>query len=228
MTNALATVCSNQRALFVVVHVTSPRQALEQSDLALDADADGVFLISHGHVRSPVLLALANVVAVTASPRRLVGVNFLGHEPAEAARLLREYPRVRALWSDGCNALDLEDYGPQRPLYFGGAAFKYRGEVPLHLVGSAAKLAAHVCDVVTTSGPATGEPPDPEKLQLMRAAIGDHALAVASGVAVDNVGAMLPHADAFLVASSLETSHGVLDRGAVTELAAAIHEHRVP
>lgn len=134
---------------------------------------------------------------------------------------------MRALWSDKCDARDDEDLAPGGPLFFGGAAFKYQREVPLHLVGVAAATAAYLCDVVTTSGPATGEPPDPEKLRLMREALGDHALAVASGVDADNVGAMLPYADAFLVASSLETSHGALDRGAVEELAAAIHEYRV-
>lgn len=237
MPNALAAIFPNRRALLVVVHATSPRQALDQSALALDAGADGVFLISHGQIKPNRLAHLADQLVrlasmagsegVRSSADRLVGVNLLGLSPAEAVRELRRVPRVRALWSDKCDARDDEDLAPSGPLFFGGAAFKYQREVPLHLVGVAAATAASLCDVVTTSGPATGEPPDPEKLRLMRAALGDHALAVASGVDADNVGAMLPHADAFLVASSLETSHGALDRGAVEELAAAIHEYCV-
>lgn len=41
MPNALAAIFPDRRALLVVVHATSPRQALDQSALALDAGADG-------------------------------------------------------------------------------------------------------------------------------------------------------------------------------------------
>lgn len=111
-----------------------------------------------------------------------------------------------------------------RGLYFGGVAFKYQREVPLEQCGVEARLAAHLgVDIVTTSGPATGHPPSVEKVRVMREAIGDHALAIASGITLDNVEPFLPHVNAFLVATGLESSFGVFDPGRVKALADTIH-----
>lgn len=78
-------------------------------------------------------------------------------------------------------------------------------------------------DVVTTSGPGTGEPPTVEKLATMRQALGDRALAVASGITPENVEPFLPYVDAFLVATGIEHRFGYLEPGRVRALADAIH-----
>jgi predicted TIM-barrel enzyme len=108
-------------------------------------------------------------------------------------------------------------------LYFGGVAFKYPTAVPDHLLGVAASRAKTWVDVITTSGPATGSPPSVEKVKLMRDGIGDHALAIASGITPDNVSAFLPYVEAFLVATGIESSFGVFDPARVRALADAIH-----
>ena len=51
----------------------------------------------------------------------------------------------------------------------------------------------------------------------------DVALALASGVTADNVGAYLPYVDAYLVGTGIERALGVLDPLAVRALADAIH-----
>lgn len=67
-----------------------------------------------------------------------------------------------------------------------------------------------------------------EKLVAMRAGVGDRALALASGVTPENVSAYLPHVDAFLVASGIESRFGVFDTARMKDLADQIHAWRAP
>jgi predicted TIM-barrel enzyme len=101
-------------------------------------------------------------------------------------------------------------------LYFGGVAFKYQRTVKD--VGRAARLAAEYMDVVTTSGPATGESADRVKIQTMKAALGDVPLAIASGTTPENVGGYLEIADCFLVATGISKSWLEFDEERVREL----------
>jgi predicted TIM-barrel enzyme len=64
-------------------------------------------------------------------------------------------------------------------------------------------------DVVCTSGPGTGQAADPEKVRLMHPR--NHSLALASGVTAENVRSYLPHVQAFLVGTGIESRFGVID-----------------
>jgi predicted TIM-barrel enzyme len=86
--------------------------------------------------------------------------------------------------------------------------------------------AAQGVHVVTTSGPATGSPALVSKVQVMRAALGDHALALASGITPENVRIYLPYVDAYLVASGIERSFGEFDPARLRALAELIHGHQ--
>jgi predicted TIM-barrel enzyme len=66
-------------------------------------------------------------------------------------------------------------------------------------------------DVVTTSGPGTGHAAEVEKIRRMKQALADAPLAIASGIAPENVGHYLPYADAFLVATGISRSFTELD-----------------
>lgn len=113
-------------------------------------------------------------------------------------------------------------------LYLAGAAFKYQTPVPADQYATVAAEIAGACDIVTTSGPGTGKPADLHKLRVMSAATRAVGvpLAVASGVDLGNVDAQArAGVDVFLVASSLETRFGALDRERVAELAGRIHAH---
>jgi len=58
----------------------------------------------------------------------------------------------------------------------------------------------------------------------MREALGpDAPLAIASGVGPENVALFLDLTDVFIIASSLETAHGILDASRVRATADAIH-----
>jgi predicted TIM-barrel enzyme len=78
-------------------------------------------------------------------------------------------------------------------------------------------------DVVCTSGPGTGMAADVDRIRALRAGLaGDAALALASGVTVDNVHAYLPHVDAFLVGTGIEERFGIFDANKVAALQQAI------
>ena len=78
-------------------------------------------------------------------------------------------------------------------------------------------------DVVTTSGPGTGQPATREKITRMKRALGAFPLAIASGITPENVGDYLEVADCFLVATGISTSFTELDPGRLRELVNRVH-----
>ncbi len=236
--NAVASVFSKPRVFLPVIHACNIRQVEKSFVQAVEGGADGVFLINQGGMAPPKIL---EVILGLRKGRHefFYGVNFLGMDPLHVAAHLKAYPEIQGLWADnaGVNLTDLETTEKQHKafqginwggLYFGGTAFKYQREVPLANVKETARLASiSGVNVVTTSGPGTGQPPTAEKLRLMREGLGpDHALAVASGITPENVGEFVPYADAFLVATGIEESFGHFDPDRLKALADAIHGYK--
>lgn len=222
------------KVLLPVVHCIRPSQAHVAIRVAIDNGADGVFLINQGGMSVDEIVALADDVRAES----FVGVNLLGESiPSVFGKIAGAI--IAGLWRDDAGisvtaeityarvAMDFNDRRKRsawRGLYFGGVAFKYRASVAPEHYGDVARAAMQMgVDVITTSGPATGEPPTVEKVAAMRAAIGDHALAIASGGTPENVSGFLPYVDAFLVATGIESSFGVFDAGKVRALADQIH-----
>lgn len=185
----------------------------------MNAGADGVFLINHRTTRAQLFAARRAVLE--AIDGTWVGLNVLGLHPEKLFSALPLH--LAGLWVD--NALITEQdeqpdaesvrdaqnrHGWASPqLYFGGVAFKYQPEVMD--VARVAQTAARYVDVVTTSGPATGQAAAPEKIRLMKETIGDVPLAIASGITPENVRDYLPIADAFLVSTGISSSFAELD-----------------
>ncbi|MBN9521474.1 adenine phosphoribosyltransferase [bacterium] len=208
-----------------VVHVESADQARRNSAVARDAGADGVFLIDHGTADADLLDIHAAVV--DAHPDWWVGVNCLELLPEEAFAAVS--PRVGGVWVDNAGIEEGQDAQPYAErvaavrqargpgcLYFGGVAFKYQR--PVADLEAACRVAARYMDVVTTSGPGTGRAADGEKVRRMRAALAGTPLAIASGVTPENVGAYLPYADSFLVATGISRTFTELDPARVRAL----------
>jgi uncharacterized protein len=220
--SAFRDVFKSRHAVLPVIHVQSASQAVRNATLAMDVGADGVFLINHSGTASHLLAAWSAVRG--ALGKAWVGLNILGVDPRA---LFAELPvGLPGVWVD--NALIAEDaeeqsdaeavresqrrHGWMAPqLYFGGVAFKYQADVVD--VARAAQAAARYVDVVTTSGPGTGQAADVEKIRRMKTAIGDVPLAIASGITPDNVHEYLPVADAFLVATGISKTFVELDEG---------------
>jgi uncharacterized protein len=215
--------------LFVVIHVMDKEQVLRNTRIAVEEGADGIFLIDHHEFHAtPKLLKESFEVARGAYSDLRIGLNFLGMRVDQAYHYAPE--ETFAIWSDNSRA-ELSPEGIDRikqtwrkyhygdslhPLYFGGVAFKYQNEE--EDPAQAAKTASRFLDVITTSGTRTGTPPTVEKIRLMRDAIGDHPLAIASGITPDNVSLFLPYINCVLVATGISKSDTELDAKLVSRL----------
>ena len=216
-----------------VVHVATADQAMRNAGVAHEAGAQGVFLINHDSMTMGWRELLKVHEQVTASfPGWWVGVNCLDLGPREV--IAHVTSAVSGVWVD--DALIIEDR-QQQPgaeevlaerqrrawsgLYFGGVAFKYQRQVEDY--ARAAQLATRYMDVVTTSGPATGQAAEVDKIALMKRALGDHPLAIASGITPENVADFMPHADCFLVATGISRSFEELEPSRVKALMDAVN-----
>jgi uncharacterized protein len=210
-----------------VIHVVNEEQALANAQIAKEAGADGVFLINHQVGYQALLQCYERVVAEL--PGLWVGLNCLDLGRAAIGII----PRATAgLWTDSAG---IEETGGDHTffearrflrdcadvlwegVYFGGVAFKY--QTPVSDFAAVAKAAVPWVDVITTSGTGTGVAPDVRKIATMKAAIGEHPLAIASGITAENVRSFMPYADCFLVATGISKSHIELDPAKVCLLA---------
>lgn len=209
---------TNRHVVLPVIHVESESQALRNADLALDAGSDGLFLINHS-IGSEALLEIHATVA-NHFEDAWIGVNCLDLPPVDVFR--RIPGRVGGVWADNAmidessdqqpyaqRILDARDVHSPSALYFGGVAFKYQRHVDD--LASAAMKAAQFMDVVTTSGPGTGQAAHVDKIRAMKQVLGDFPLAIASGITPDNIGPYLPYSDCYLVATGISRSFDQLD-----------------
>ena len=216
-----------------VIHVASVEQALRNAQIGHASGADGVFLINHAISWSKLLEIQDETVA--RFPDWWVGVNCLDLHPEEAfARLtskvsglwvdnarIREIPQVQL---DAERILVAQRQSAWAGLYFGGVAFKYQEHVN-DLVG-ACNIARQFMDVVTTSGPGTGHAASPEKIRVMKQALGTFPLAIASGITPQNVTDYLEVADCFLVATGISRSFEEFDPVRLERLVSRIRAFR--
>jgi hypothetical protein len=201
---------AHPRVVLPVVHIASLEQALRNTGVAIHAGADGVFLINHAVDWQELLSIHARVKQEF--PACWAGVNCLDLSPTEVFEVISD--TIDGVWVDNAGVdegrddqplpdkvLDLRRRKERNGLYFGGVAFKYQGHVDD--LAAACRLASRYMDVVTTSGPGTGHAAAVEKIETMKRALGDHPLAIASGITPDNIGSYLPHCDCFLVATGI-------------------------
>lgn len=225
--------CFPKRNTFLaVVHVENSAQALKNVRIALDEGADGVFLINHSPVSADELYRCFQTVRELL-PNAWVGLNWLDLDPFRGLDMMRT--SMDAMWVDnagiredryGANDAILfdekrreweKDRKSRRFLLFGGVAFKHQQHV--YDLERVAKLAMPYMDVITTSGDRTGIAPEINKIRTMKKAIGDHPLAIASGITPENVEQYIEYADCFLVATGVNDSHTELNSKRIRQLA---------
>ena len=225
--------------IYPVVHITSHEVATQQSLAALDAGADGVYLINHHQYDPQSTLAVLEAVREH-MPTAYVGINLLGHDTGSVLDALEEQAVLpNAIWHD-----DITDSGEHAPAevlarknagrlkevrLLGGVAFKYTITYTDDPTEAAHQVRAlePVLDVITTSGAGTGQALSVEKLRAMRAAA-TKPIAIASGVSAENIHRYSGLADEVLVSSSLETEpySGVFVREALEKIIALAHSEQ--
>lgn len=215
----------------VVIHVRDNHQACEQVGIATQNGADGVWLIDH---RRPWFQLWKTFQVVRMSyPSLQMGINFLDLDPEEVFQLPIDLHSINGVWADNAqiyegNVLHHEAEKVWRAkyqsgwkgAYYGGVAFK--GQRRVHDVAEVAAAAIPYMDVITTSGNGTGIAASLEKIRMMKEAVGDHPVALASGVTSDNVEDYLPYVDVFMVASGISKDFHTLDPEKVARLAEVI------
>lgn len=213
----LKTLGATDTAILPVIHVRDEDQVAANVECVSRSGAHGCFLINHDFDAITLLPFIRQ--ARKSFPDLWIGVNFLGVAAGDAfsllARLADAGCRVDGYWADEAYVSEAGAFQPDAArvselrkeskwhgLYFGGTAFKYRRAVPPEQFRAVADAATRYMDVVTTSGPSTGEAAAPSKIAAFREGVGDHALAIASGITPDNA-ATYTAADCFLVATGI-------------------------
>ena len=231
-------VFTKPHTFLAVVHVQDAELALRNVRIATEGGADGVFLVKHGP--SGPGLDICYGAVREAFPDVWIGLNWLNLTNEDGLAMMG--PSMQGMWVDHAGVHEDADRATvyaerfarlrrewekkwRSPLIlFGGAAFKYQD--PVEDLGHVAALTAKYVDVVTTSGDGTGIAPDIGKLEIMKRAIDDHPLANASGTTSENVHAMKPFVDCFLVSTGIsrinEGFPDELDPHRVRQLAEAL------
>ena len=230
---ALADVFPHRHVILPVIHVENEEQALRNVEIARGAGADGVFLINHS-ISSAELLSIQQAV-VAAHSDWWVGVNCLGSEPVAVFQQIDD--TVAGVWVDNAGIDERADVQVEAErilnarrragwtgLYFGGVAFKYQR--PVEDLVQAARRAVPYMDVVTTSGPGTGRAAEVKKIGIMKEALGEHPLAIASGITPENATDYLDSADCFLVATGISQTFEELNPSRVNQLVQTIRKAR--
>ena len=218
-----------KRLFFPVIHIFDPVLTLENTKIAIDAGANGVFLINH-YSKITDLIHQRELVLNT-FPDFWVGLNCLGVPLEHLFYIIPE--NVQGIWTDnaGISEYQTEQHLAKEilfsqketdwnGLYFGGVAFKYQ-EVQTDLC-KVAKLAKNFMDVVTTSGERTGTPPKVSKILTMKYGVGSKPLAIASGITNKNINIYLPFVDCFLVSTGISDNAISLNENKTKALGKAI------
>jgi uncharacterized protein len=207
-----------------VIHVLDSNRTLRNIEALVNAGVPGCFLINHDFAPEQFLPIIRDTRA--AYPSLWMAVNFLAVTGKDAFPILADLQdqgcQVDAYWADdacidedGVNAEAKEIANIRRNsgwngLYFGGTAFKKQREVDVSRYGDAAREACPFMDVITTSGVATGQEADLGKIETFRAAIGDRAMALASGISPTNAQAYRD-VDCFMVATGINETGNFYD-----------------
>jgi hypothetical protein len=197
-----------------VIHAEELALTLHNIDIARQAHAHGVFLISHTRPAETLLDFYREVRRKNTG--LWIGLNFLDKDLFEALRMLPD--DAGGLWSDS-NGISEEFLEPdmiarrfrtnwrakpgwERRLWFGG--FEFKGQPKAKDVSRVASLAVQHIDVITMSGERTGVAPELAQVRRVRSLIGDHTLANASGATIDNVSYLMGAGiDIFLVSTGI-------------------------
>jgi hypothetical protein len=178
------------------------KQVLDNVKICIECGIEKVFIINHV-VTVGELIGCANRVKELNSDL-WVGINMLGVSTKHA--LIREFNgydgAISGLWCDESVSMGTMRKFPG--MFFGGLAFKYQPQ-PADLK-AACEEAALTTDVATTSGTGTGKAADIIKIRRIREYLGNHPMAIASGISAENINQYKDIVDYLLVASSITTS----------------------
>lgn len=196
--------------LIPVIHMLDEQQVVKNVEMCLYNGVDKVFIINHA-VEDTILQRCA--WNIKNSYPIWVGINRLAVSAYEAVNTLDLF---HGLWCDLTITKTIADKRQFGGMLFGGLAFKYQPQ-PSDLK-TACEEAIQTTDVATTSGVGTGKAANVEKIHLIREYLGEHPMAIASGVTAENIENYKGVADYLLVASSITDYREMLIESKLAEL----------
>lgn len=195
-----------------VIHTIDMNQVKYNLDLCKNNGIDFVFLINHGFGPK----CVENLQTYFKLSKEMydikIGLNFLQVDTPEAMAIVNSMSiKPDALWvdksyitpNDLTKAELIKDLNDKSIKYFGAVAFKYQKQPSKDELQLVCETATNYMDVVTTSGAATGIAADLEKIKTIKSYIGNHEMAIASGVDFKNKNMYSEFVDYLLVASSI-------------------------
>jgi len=204
-----------------VIHYLNYEQALAMAEMAIEAGADGVFLIEtdgHDELLVPILKDLRTIY-----PDNFIGANFLSLDPIisvkEAIKLKLNGIWVNnpGLFSDHISkeAVACGKLCDGKIEFFGSVAFKtQRLDIMPVLAASNSKGLGWT---TTTSVKGTKVVSDLDRIKAMSAAV-DGELAIASGITPDNLPEYLPFVSTFLVSTGISESFHYFDKDKIIKI----------
>lgn len=191
-----------------VIHMLNMNQVRDNINTCLSVGINHVFIINH--VTEVPELINCTLKMREEFPDLWIGMNPLGYYNWQALHLDLD---ISALWIDETITTEERNF---KGLVFGGLAFKYQKQP--NDIELACKDAIKFTDVACTSGPGTGKAPSIEKIKTLRYHLGDHPLAIASGVSVDNVHLYAEYVDYLMVASSITDKNEMINKDKLYQL----------
>jgi hypothetical protein len=198
--------------LIPVIHMVTKQQVFENVKTCIDCGIKKIFLINHAVSSSELIKCGLDVMSIY--PNLWVGINLLGVPTRTCIGVELTFD---GLWCDSSiSTKEAAEHRKFNGIFFGGLAFKYQPQ-PKDLQ-KACEDAIITTDVATTSGIGTGIPANIEKIKMIRQFLGDHPMAIASGVSAENVDNYKGIADYLLVATSITDRNEMIIKDKLIEL----------
>jgi hypothetical protein len=197
--------------LIPVIHMVNQNQVMTNVKTCVESGVQKIFIINH-QTTSNELISCANKVKET-YPNLWIGLNMLDVQAKDA--ILYEFD-FDGLWCDQSIKPDDYKWRKFKGMLFSGLAFKYQPQPKdLQLACQESILTS---DVSTTSGSGTGKAADISKILQIREYLGNHPMAIASGVNQDNIYLYKGVVDYLLVASSITSKGEIIYKDKLEEL----------
>jgi hypothetical protein len=182
-----------------VIHVINYEQVIKNLVTCKSLGIKKVFLISHMSANEQLIVMAKEIKFLM--PDMWIGINLLG-VPTIDVLTNPELDKLDAIWADVTITSEMAKKRTFKGQFFGGLAFKYQRDS--HNISQdscdEAKLST---DVATTSGAGTGMEAEMYKINTIRERLGEHPMAIASGVNTDNISHYKGIVNYLLVASSI-------------------------
>ncbi len=194
-----------------VIHMINQNQVLTNVKTCIKVGIKKVFIINHQSTSEELIKCASYIKELY--PDLWVGINMLDIRVDDA--ILYDF-NFDGLWCDQTLSVESSKARKFRGMLFTGLAFKYQPQ-PTD-IEAACKEAIDATVIPTTSGAGTGKEANINKILNIRNILGQHPMAIASGVNVENIESYKGVVNYLLVASSITSKSEIIYKEKLEEL----------